>query len=168
MKKNAVQFQKGFSLPDFFKKYGTEEQCEKALFDWRWAMGFICPECNHTRHCVLNTNNLYQCYHCHHQTSLTSGTIFSDTKLPLTTWFLSMFLLTQTKNGIFALELKRLLGVIKGARLGYSAIVYSCPVVPVFILMAYPCTSCSGDTIANLVSLAMKTITLTCTGWTKR
>jgi len=40
MKKNAVQFQKGFSLPDFFKKYGTEEQCEKALFDWRWPRVF--------------------------------------------------------------------------------------------------------------------------------
>ena len=111
MKKNSVQFQKGFSLPDFFKKYGTEEQCAKSLFDWRWPRGFICPKCNHTHHCVLNTNKLYQCYHCHQQTSLTSGTIFASTKLPLTTWFLSMFLVTQTKNGISALELKRLVGV---------------------------------------------------------
>ena len=111
MKKNKVQFQKGFSLHDFFIQYGTEAQCEKALFDWRWPNGFICPECEHTHHCILNTNKLYQCYHCHHQTSLTSGTIFSDTKLPLTTWFLAIFLVTQTKNGISALELKRMLGV---------------------------------------------------------
>ncbi len=111
MAKNAVQFQEGFSLPDFFEKYGSQEQCEKALFDWRWPNGFICPECGHTGHCFLNTNKLYQCYRCHHQTSLTSGTIFADTKLPLTKWFLAMFLVTQTKNGISALELKRLLGV---------------------------------------------------------
>lgn len=115
MKRNAIQFQKGFSLPDFFRKYGTEEQCKKALFDWRWPRGFICPECGHTHHCLLNTNKLYQCYHCHHQTSLTSGTIFADTKLPLTLWFLAMFLVTQTKNGISALELMRQLDVSYGS-----------------------------------------------------
>ncbi|MCU7882444.1 MAG: transposase [Candidatus Thiodiazotropha sp. (ex Lucinoma aequizonata)] len=48
MKKNTVQFQKGFSLPDFFKTYEREDQCEKALFDWRWPRGFVCPECTHT------------------------------------------------------------------------------------------------------------------------
>lgn len=45
------------------------------------------------------------------QTTLTSGTIFHSTKLPLTVWFLAMYFLTQTKNNIAALELKRLLGV---------------------------------------------------------
>jgi ISXO2-like transposase domain/Transposase zinc-ribbon domain len=109
--KNMVQFQKGFSLPDFFKLYGTNEQCKQALNDWRWPNGFVCPECNQAKYCKLNTNELYQCNHCHHQTSLTSRTIFADTKLPLTTWFLAMFLVTQTKNGISALELKRQLGV---------------------------------------------------------
>ncbi|MCU7912216.1 MAG: IS1595 family transposase [Candidatus Thiodiazotropha sp. (ex Lucinoma aequizonata)] len=60
------------------------------------------------------SDRLYQCYHCHQQTSLTSGTIFADTKLPLTTWFLSMFLVIQTKNGISALELMCHLGVSYG------------------------------------------------------
>ncbi len=111
MQKNAIQLQKGFSLPDFFGKYGTEEQCEKALFDWHWPNGFICSECGYRGHCFLSTNKLYQCNYCKHQTSLTSGTIFSDTKLPLTTWFLAMFLLTQTNNSISAQEMKRQLGV---------------------------------------------------------
>ncbi|MCU7893812.1 MAG: transposase [Candidatus Thiodiazotropha sp. (ex Lucinoma aequizonata)] len=52
MKKNTIQFQKWFSLPDFFKTYGREEQCEKALFDWRWPRGFVCPECGHIHHCL--------------------------------------------------------------------------------------------------------------------
>jgi hypothetical protein len=111
MSKNTVQFQKGLSFPDFIATYGKEEQCERALFEWRWPNGFVCPQCGHTKYCVLKTNKLYQCNHCHHQTSLTSGTICADTKLPLTTWFLAMFFLTQTKNGISALELKRQLGV---------------------------------------------------------
>ncbi len=45
------------------------------------------------------------------QTSLTSGTIFDASKLPLTVWFLGMYLLTQTKTGMSALELHRHLGV---------------------------------------------------------
>ena len=40
----------------FFQKYGSQEQCEKALYDWRWPNGFVCPECGHTGHCFLNTN----------------------------------------------------------------------------------------------------------------
>ena len=48
---------------------------------------------------------------CRHQVSLTAGTILDNTKLPLRTWFLAMYLMTQTKNGISALELSRQLGV---------------------------------------------------------
>ncbi len=111
MQKNAIQFQKGFSLPEFFNKYGTEDQCVKALFKWRWPSGFVCRECGDTKYCALHTRQLYQCNNCHHQTSLISRTIFADTKLPLTMWFLAMYLVTQTKNGISALELRRQLGV---------------------------------------------------------
>lgn len=42
MKKNPVQFQKGFSLMDFLKRYGTETQCAEALFQARWPSGFQC------------------------------------------------------------------------------------------------------------------------------
>ncbi|MFQ2690431.1 transposase, partial [Aeromonas caviae] len=45
MAKSKVQFQKGYSLFDFFKDYGTEAQCENALLAWRFPNGFICPEC---------------------------------------------------------------------------------------------------------------------------
>ena len=115
MAKNQVQFQKGLSLPQFFNQYGTNEQCHSALFRWRWPSGFVCPECGHIGYCEITARGLYQCYRCHHQTSMTSGTIFEYTKLPLTTWFLGMYLLTQPKNGISALELKRQLGI------GYNA-----------------------------------------------
>ena len=83
--KNPIPCQEGFSLPDLFGKYGTEAHCRKALFDWRRPNGFVCPECDHTYHCLLNTNQWYRCYRCHHQTSLASGTIYADTELPLTT-----------------------------------------------------------------------------------
>jgi ribosomal protein L37AE/L43A/transposase-like protein len=110
MPKNKVQFQKGMSLKDFLARYGTQAQCEQALTAWRWPQGFVCPECGKTAHCVLG-RGLYQCHHCRRQTSITAGTLFAGTKLPLSTWFLAIYLLTQSKNGISALEMSRQLGV---------------------------------------------------------
>lgn len=111
MPQNRIQFQNGLSLREFLQQYGTEARCREALARWRWPRGFVCPECGHRGHCVVGPRKLYQCNHCHHQSSLTADTIFAHTKLPLTTWFLAMYLLTGQKNGISALELKRHLGV---------------------------------------------------------
>ncbi len=109
--KNKVQFQKGYSFLEFMENYGTEEKCRQALFDWRWPEGYICPDCGGKSYCTLKSRSLYQCNHCHHQHSLTSGTIFASTKLPLRTWFLAIHLLTQAKTGLSALALRRQLGV---------------------------------------------------------
>ncbi|MCP4283674.1 MAG: IS1595 family transposase [Gammaproteobacteria bacterium] len=108
---NTVQFQKGLSVVKFFKIYGTEQQCRDALFQARWPNGFICPECSNTTYCELGTRRLYQCHRCRHQTSLTAGTLFENTKLELTTWYLAIYLLTQHKSGLSALQLSRDLGV---------------------------------------------------------
>lgn len=99
MPKNEVQFQRGMSLSDFLAQYGTEAQCEQALFAWRWPQGFVCPECGHDGHCLLD-RGLYQCHRCRRQTSVTAGTLFAGTKLPLTKWLLAIYPLTQSKNGI--------------------------------------------------------------------
>jgi len=111
MSKNKVQFQTGYSLIELFKNYGTENQCAEALFKWRWPAGFRCPQCGSGRHSVVKTRKLYQCTDCHHQTSLISGTIFEQTKLPLTLWFLAIHLISQAKTGLSALGLKRQTGV---------------------------------------------------------
>jgi transposase-like protein len=111
MGKNKVQFQKGYSMVDFIKDYGTEEQCRQALFKWRWPDGFRCPGCGSGRYTAIKTRSLYQCSKCHRQTSLISGTIFEQTKLPLATWFLAIHLIAQAKTGLSALALKRQVGV---------------------------------------------------------
>ena len=111
MARNRVQFQKGYSLVQFMDEYGTEEKCTQALFRWRWPNGFVCPRCEHTGHWRHQSRALYQCRRCRHQVSLTAGTILASTKLPLRIWFLAMYLMTQTKNGISALELSRQLAV---------------------------------------------------------
>lgn len=110
MSRNPVQFQPGLSLPAFLDRYGTEAQCRDALFAMRWPDGFVCTECRYTTFCTL-ARGVFQCHHCHHQTSLTAGTIFHATKLPLRTWFLAIYLLTQRKKSLSALQLSRELGV---------------------------------------------------------
>ena len=111
MARNPVQFQKGISLNAFLSLYGTEDQCFDALYQWRWPNGFLCPHCGHDRCCQLNSRKLQQCNRCHRQTSITAGTIFDSTKLPLTVWFQAIYLMTQDKKGVSAMKLHRHLGV---------------------------------------------------------
>ena len=113
MPMNRVQFQPGLSMPEFMQRYGTEEQCAAALQAARWPTGFACPACGSGARTSFLRGGLryWECGSCGHQCSLRSGTIFASSKLPLSRWFLAMQLLTQAKNNVSALELKRQLGV---------------------------------------------------------
>jgi transposase-like protein len=111
MARNRIQFQKGLSEVNFSALYGTENLCREAIARWRWPDGFACPACGCVDHCIVGPRQLYQCNACRRQTSLTAGTIFNATKVPLTTWFRAMYLMTQTKQGISSIELGRRLGV---------------------------------------------------------
>ena len=110
---NQVQFQRGLPMTEFMDRYGSQEKCEAALAVSRWPTGFVCPACGGpARSSFRREGRMYwQCANCSHQCSLTSDTIFHRSKLPLTSWFLAMHLLTQAKNNVAALELKRHLGV---------------------------------------------------------
>lgn len=113
MAMNRIQFQPGLSLPAFLRRYGTEAACEQALRRGRWPQGFVCPKCSGARASTFprRGRTYWQCTTCHHQTSLRAGTLFEHTRLPLTTWFLALYLVTQSKTNIAALELMRHLGV---------------------------------------------------------
>lgn len=117
MAKNTVQFQKGLSLTEFIAQYGSDEKCRRILFDMRWPQGFTCPKCGHDRYCQISKRKVYQCNRCQRQTSLTSGTIFDNTKLPLNLWFLGIYLITQSKDGISSLNLARTIGISANAAL---------------------------------------------------
>ncbi len=113
MSMNRIQFQAGLSMPEFLKQFSTEAQCEAELEQARWPQGFVCPCCAHTGHSVfkVGSHKTFQCQDCRHQTSLIAGTLFQSTKLPLTVWFLAIYLISQAKTGLSALALKRYLGV---------------------------------------------------------
>ena len=114
MSMNAIQFQRGLPLPQFHALYGTEQQCERALVAARWPHGWQCAHCGCKRSFMTRNGHgrqLWECLICGYQSSSIVGTVMEHTKLPLTLWFLAMYLLTQHKNAISALALKRQLGV---------------------------------------------------------
>jgi len=113
MTPNHLQFQPGLSLNEFLRDYGTQAQCQAALEKARWPGGYLCPACQSGSHCIVWHGKVktFQCNRCHTQATLTAGTIFHATKLSLVKWFQAMYFLTQTKNNVSALELKRLIGV---------------------------------------------------------
>jgi len=111
MGKNKIQFQKGMSLYDFMDLYGTEIKCHDALFQLRWPKGFVCPACENRTYCEIKKRKIFQCHKCHAQTTVIAGTIFHSTNLPLVKWFLAIYFISQSKNGISAMELSRQIGV---------------------------------------------------------
>lgn len=106
MGRGAIQFQKGLSVPDFQKLYGTEAQCEEALAQMRWPHGFRCPRCGRAPHGLVYGRRLkrYQCRQCGHQATVTAGTIMEATKLPLTIWSLSFNLIGQATTSLSSLH----------------------------------------------------------------
>jgi transposase-like protein len=113
MAQNKVQYQRGLSMPEFFDCYGSPRQCEDVVRSWRWPEGFVCPRCRGVWHSEFRRKErlYFQCSGCRYQCSLVAGTVFESSKVPLPSWFLAMHLMTQAKNNVSALELKRHLGV---------------------------------------------------------
>ena len=98
-------------MNEFLSQYGTEDQRFDALYRWRWPNGFLCPHCGHDQCCQLTVRKLQQCNRCRRRTSVTAGTLFDSTKLPLTVWFQAVYLMTQNKKGASAMTLHRHLGI---------------------------------------------------------
>jgi transposase-like protein len=98
------------TLQELEQHFSTEQACRAYLFSLRWPEGFVCPECGGGQAWLVR-HGLWLCGRCRHQASVTAGTIFQDTHLPLTTWFRAMWHVTSQKNGVSALGLQRVLGL---------------------------------------------------------
>src|SRR5882757_3154797 len=90
------------NLGEFDTQFATEQACRDYLFRLRWPEGFRCPRCDGNRYWPVRSV-LLECGKCGHQTSVTAGTIFQDTRKPLVDWFRGMYWVTTQKNGASAL-----------------------------------------------------------------
>ena len=97
-------------LGEFLNRFRTEERCRDYLAAQRWPDGFVCPKCGHKHGCRLS-NGLYQCTHCHRQTSVTAGTVLHRSHVSLRKCFLAFYLVSRDKRGISAVLLSGQIGV---------------------------------------------------------
>lgn len=98
------------TLQELEQRFSTSDACRKYLYLLRWPDGFVCPRCG-GRDTWPMKGGLWLCGQCQHQASVTAGTIFQDSHMPLTTWFRAMWYVTTQKNGVSALGLQRVLGL---------------------------------------------------------
>lgn len=97
------------------KHFKDENEARALLERLRWPDGPVCPHCKATKIYRLKLNGgnrqVLKCAKCRKQFSVTVGTIFEDSHIPLTTWLLAMQLMCSSKKGISAHQLHRMLGL---------------------------------------------------------
>jgi transposase-like protein len=109
MKKRTKSFKAEMNLPKLIAEFGSNEKCRARLTELRWPNGVTCPRCHSNSVSTITERYQYDCNTCRYQFSVTSGTIFHDTHLSLSKWFLAIYLMTESKKGMSALQIKRTL-----------------------------------------------------------
>ena len=95
------------SLLEFQDQFNSEEKCLDYLFKVRWPDSFRCPRCGHGRYYKLKPRGLYKCQSCGYQASVTAGTTFHRTKVPLRKWFWLIYRMATSKTGVSIAEMGR-------------------------------------------------------------
>jgi transposase-like protein len=111
MKTKTTKPKQEMDLMKLFQQFGTDEQCRIALEKLRWPDGVRCPRCQSEKISRAYKRNQFECEPCAYHFSVTAGTIFHDSHLPLTKWFAAIYLICESKKGISANQLKRTIGV---------------------------------------------------------
>ena len=91
--------------------YSSEDRCREILEELRWPNGVECPRCQSAKLSRIAKRGQFDCESCGYQFSVTAGTIFHDSHLPLRKWFVTTYLMTESRKGISANQIKRMLGI---------------------------------------------------------
>ena len=98
------------TMIEFEQSFSSEEACREYLYQMRWPDRFVCPRCDHKK-CWKMQRGHYRCEGCRYDLSVTTGTIFQDSRIPLRVWFQAIWQVVSQKHGISALGLQRVLGL---------------------------------------------------------
>ena len=99
------------NLISLIEKFRDEETCREYLEKLRWSDGVACPRCGDMSVSEISTRDQFDCNGCRYRFSVTSGTIFDNTNLPLWKWFVTIYLICESKKSISANQIKRTIGV---------------------------------------------------------
>jgi hypothetical protein len=99
------------SLLDFQERFPDEQACWEYMVKLRWPDGPQCSDCESSQFDLIRTRKVFECRGCRRQASVTAGTIFHKSRVPLRKWFWAMFLMATSKKGVSMLYLQQQLGM---------------------------------------------------------
>jgi transposase-like protein len=99
------------NLVELIKDFADESKCRAYIEKLRWPNGVECPRCESEKVYRIVKRDQLLCSSCEYQFSVTVDSIFHDTHLPLWKWFLATYLLTESRKGMSANQMKRMLNV---------------------------------------------------------
>ena len=102
------------------ERFHSDEKCHAYLEALRWPNGIRCPRCQGAKVSRIQKRGQYDCDSCRYQFSVTAGTIFHDSHLPLSKWFMAVYLMGESKKSMSANQIKRTL------RISYKTAWYLC------------------------------------------
>lgn len=108
-----IQLSKCRNLKEVMSQLGNEGECRKYMEEMRWGGKPICPHCGQDKPYKLKNGKTYRCRSktCKKDFTVMVGTVFENSKVPLSTWIASLYLLSAHKKGISSLQLSRDLGI---------------------------------------------------------
>jgi transposase-like protein len=98
-------------LMKLMEQFGSDDKCRMYLEKLRWPDGIRCIRCQSEKISNIYKRDKFACDSCGYHFSVTAGTIFHDSHLPLTKWFVAIYLICESRKGISANQLKRTLSV---------------------------------------------------------
>lgn len=102
------------TLPEFERRFPTDDACRDYLMDMRWPEGPKCVRCqNENIHESKTKPGSWICYKCNpkgYRFSALVGTVFENTNYPLTVWFKVIYFMLVSKKGMSALQVQRMIG----------------------------------------------------------
>jgi transposase-like protein len=107
----ARKITKSMNLLELMEQFPDEEKCRSTLEELRWPNGVRCPRCNAHKVHRMKTRAKFYCETCTYHFSVTSGTIFHDTHLPLRKWLMAIHLILDSKKWVSGNQMKRTIGV---------------------------------------------------------
>jgi transposase-like protein len=93
------------------RAFDSDAKCREFLEELAWPDGPMCPRCKSDKISRIEKRHQYDCDSCRYQFSVTAGSVFHDTHLPLWKWFAAVYLMCESKKGMSANQIKRTLKV---------------------------------------------------------
>lgn len=107
-----------FNLDNILTTFATDASARTFLESFLWPNGPVCPRCKgsdparvYKMKCASVREGLYNCKDCRRQFTVTVGTIFEDSHIPIRKWIIGLFLMASSKKGMSSLQFKRILGL---------------------------------------------------------